>query len=59
MEEILAPQGTMVIIEAKHMCMCGRGIKKTSASTTTSSVRGLFASQSDVRTEFLSLLHKD
>ncbi|WP_230495338.1 GTP cyclohydrolase I FolE [Pseudoneobacillus rhizosphaerae] len=58
MEEILQPQGTMVIIEAKHMCMCGRGIKKTSASTTTSAVRGIFAEQSDVRAEFLSLLQK-
>jgi GTP cyclohydrolase IA len=59
MEEILEPQGTMVIIEAKHMCMCGRGVQKTTASTTTSSVRGIFASQSDVRAEFLSLLSKN
>ena len=46
-EEVLQPQGTIVVIEAKHMCMCGRGIKKSSASTTTSSVRGIFAEQSD------------
>jgi GTP cyclohydrolase IA len=59
MEEVLQPQGTMVIIEAKHMCMCGRGIKKTTASTTTSSVRGIFAKQSDARAEFLSLLQKN
>jgi GTP cyclohydrolase I len=57
-EEILEPKGTMVVIEAKHMCMCGRGIKKTSASTTTSSVRGIFAEQSEARAEFLSLLHR-
>lgn len=57
-EEVLEPKGTMVVIEAKHMCMCGRGIKKTSASTTTSSVRGIFADQSDARAEFLSLLHR-
>lgn len=57
-EEVLEPKGTMVVIEAKHMCMCGRGIKKTSASTTTSSVRGIFAEQSEVRAEFLSLLHR-
>ncbi|MDQ0201130.1 GTP cyclohydrolase I FolE [Neobacillus ginsengisoli] len=57
-EEVLEPIGTMVVIEAKHMCMCGRGIKKTSASTTTSSVRGVFADQSDARAEFLSLLHR-
>lgn len=56
MEEMLNPQGTMVVIEAKHMCMCGRGIKKSNASTTTSSVRGIFANQPDARAEFLSLL---
>jgi GTP cyclohydrolase IA len=57
-EEILAPQGTMVVIEAKHMCMCGRGIRKTHASTSTTSVRGIFAERSDLRAEFLSLLQR-
>ena len=57
-EEILEPKGTMIVIEAKHMCMCGRGIKKSSASTTTSSVRGIFADRENARAEFLSLLHK-
>ncbi len=59
MEEVLQPQGTMVILEAKHMCMCGRGIKKTNASTTTSSVRGIFATNSEARAEFLSLLNNN
>lgn len=58
MEEVLQPQGVMVIIEAKHMCMCGRGVKKSNSSTTTSSVRGLFANQSNSRAEFLSLLQR-
>lgn len=57
-EAILEPQGTMVVIEAKHMCMCGRGIKKSNASTVTSSVRGVFADNPDARAEFLSLLQK-
>lgn len=57
-EEILEPQGAMVVIEAKHMCMCGRGIKKSSASTVTSSVRGVFADKPDARAEFLSLLQR-
>jgi GTP cyclohydrolase I len=57
-EEILEPQGTMVVIEAKHMCMCGRGIKKSGASTVTSAVRGIFADKSETRAEFLSLLHR-
>jgi GTP cyclohydrolase IA len=55
-EEILQPQGTMVVINAKHLCMCGRGIKKSNASTTTTSVRGIFADHPNVRGEFLALL---
>lgn len=56
MEDILEPKGTMVVIEAKHMCMCGRGVKKSSAETVTSSVRGAFADRQDSRAEFLSLI---
>lgn len=57
-EEILEPQGAMVVIEAKHMCMCGRGIKKSNSSTTTTAVRGLFEERSDARMEFLSLINR-
>ncbi|WP_456272935.1 GTP cyclohydrolase I FolE [Bacillus sp. AK031] len=57
-EDILEPQGTMVVIEAKHMCMCGRGIKKSNASTTTTAVRGLYADKAEARMEFLSLLNR-
>lgn len=57
-EEILQPQGTMVVIEAKHMCMCGRGIKKTNSETTTTAVRGIFEERSDVRLELLTLLNR-
>lgn len=57
-DEMLAPKGVMVVIEAKHMCMCGRGVKKTGASTTTSSVRGAFANEPEARAEVLSLLSK-
>ncbi|MBD8005442.1 GTP cyclohydrolase I FolE [Bacillus sp. Sa1BUA2] len=56
--DILEPQGTMVVIEAKHMCMCGRGIKKSNSSTTTTAVRGLFEERSDARMEFLSLINR-
>jgi GTP cyclohydrolase I len=58
MEDVLEPKGTMVVIEAKHMCMCGRGVRKSSSSTTTSSVRGVFEKKSDARAEFLSLLQR-
>nr|WP_309098398.1 GTP cyclohydrolase I FolE [Fredinandcohnia onubensis] len=57
-EEILEPQGAMVVIEAKHMCMCGRGIRKTNSETTTTAVRGLFEERSDSRVEFLTLLNR-
>ncbi|WP_246944187.1 GTP cyclohydrolase I FolE [Bacillus pinisoli] len=57
-EEVLEPQGTMVVIEAKHMCMCGRGIKKSKASTTTTAVSGAFANRPDARLEFLTLLDR-
>jgi GTP cyclohydrolase IA len=57
-EDILEPQGTMVVVEAKHMCMCGRGIKKSNASTTTTAVRGLYAEKADARMEFISLLNR-
>ncbi|WP_458412947.1 GTP cyclohydrolase I FolE [Schinkia sp. CFF1] len=56
--EVLEPQGVMVVVEAKHMCMCGRGIKKSNSSTTTTAMRGLFANQADARIEFLSLLNR-
>lgn len=58
LKTVLEPQGTMVVVEAKHMCMCGRGIKKSNASTTTSSVRGIFADKSDARAEFLTLIRR-
>ncbi|GAB3049804.1 GTP cyclohydrolase I FolE [Virgibacillus ainsalahensis] len=58
MEEVLDPQGVMVVIEAKHMCMCGRGIRKPGASTTTKAARGLFKEDASQRMEFLSLLDR-
>lgn len=55
-QSVLDPLGVMVVVEARHMCMCGRGVKKSSASTTTSAVRGVFAEQPEARSEFLNLL---
>ncbi|WP_113927301.1 GTP cyclohydrolase I FolE [Bacillus sp. P14.5] len=57
-EEVLDPQGVMVVVEAKHMCMCGRGIKKSTASTTTTAVKGIYAEKTESRMEFLSLLNR-
>ena len=58
MDEILQPQGTMVVVEAKHMCMCSRGVKKANSSTTTTSTRGIFKEQNDAKLEFLTLLNR-
>lgn len=58
MVDVLDPIGVMVVIEAKHMCMCGRGVKKSGASTTTSAVRGAFQNEPEARAEFLSLLNR-
>lgn len=56
-DEILKPQGVIVVIKAAHMCMSLRGIKATGSQTTTSAVRGLFETNSDgVKSEFFSLL---
>lgn len=57
-DEMLNPEGVMVVIEAKHMCMCGRGVRKSDAMTTTTATSGVFADHSDKRMEFLSLLGK-
>lgn len=55
-QETLDPIGVAVVIEAKHMCMCSRGVGKTGASTTTSSLRGVFKTEHDARAEFFSLI---
>ena len=54
--EQLAPQGVIVVIEAEHMCMSMRGIKKPGARTTTSAVRGVFEKNHATRSEALSLI---
>jgi GTP cyclohydrolase I len=53
----LEPQGVMVVIEARHLCVEMRGVKKTGAMTTTSALRGCFADRK-VREEFLALLRR-
>lgn len=55
-EEVLEPEGTMVVVEAKHMCMCSRGIKKANTVTTTSSILGIYENRPDLRAEFYSLI---
>ena len=55
--EKLAPQGVMVVVEARHLCVEMRGIKKPGAMTVTSAIRGIFFNR-PVREEFLDLLNR-
>jgi GTP cyclohydrolase I len=57
MAEKLLPQGVMVVIEARHLCVEMRGVKKPGALTVTSAIRGIFFNR-PVREEFLDLLNR-
>jgi GTP cyclohydrolase I len=52
----LKPSGVAVIIQAEHLCMIMRGIKKPGSNIVTSALRGTFRSRVETRTEFFSLL---
>jgi GTP cyclohydrolase IA len=52
----LEPRGAIVVIEAEHLCMAMRGIRKPGSTTTTSAVRGLFKTSASSRSEVLALM---
>jgi GTP cyclohydrolase I len=53
---ILDPLGVIVVLEAEHLCMSMRGVRKPGAKTVTSAVRGVFRDQAQTRAEAMSLL---
>lgn len=54
--EKLRPRGVMVVIEADHLCLSMRGVKKSGIITTTSAVRGIFKENQKTREETLALI---
>ena len=55
--DALEPHGALVVVEAEHLCMSMRGIKKPGSVTVTSAVRGSFCSQDASRSEAFSLIY--
>jgi GTP cyclohydrolase IA len=56
LHEVLKPRGVIVIVEAEHLCMGMRGIRKPGSSTVTSAVRGMFRDSAATRAEAMSLV---
>ncbi|KRC54019.1 MULTISPECIES: GTP cyclohydrolase I FolE [unclassified Nocardioides] len=55
--EILEARGVIVVIEAEHLCMTMRGVRKAGARTITSAVRGTFLTEPSTRAEAMALIH--
>lgn len=56
LEKILGTKNIIVVIEGEHSCMTARGIKKPGTKTRTATLRGIFKTDSDLRSEFYNLV---
>jgi GTP cyclohydrolase I len=56
LQAVLSPRGVFVVMEAEHLCMSMRGVKKPGSLTVTSAVRGLFKTNAATRAEAMSLI---
>ncbi|WP_347059228.1 GTP cyclohydrolase I FolE [Blastococcus sp. HT6-30] len=56
LDDALKPRGVLVVVQAEHLCMAMRGIRKPGSSTVTSAVRGLFRENAATRSEAMSLV---
>ncbi len=56
--DALEPQGVLVVVEAEHLCMSMRGVKKPGATTVTSAVRGLFEHDIAARAEAMAFINR-
>ncbi|MCB1029761.1 MAG: GTP cyclohydrolase I FolE [Acidimicrobiales bacterium] len=58
MQSSLDPRGVMVVIEAEHLCMSMRGVKRAGSTTVTSAVRGLFRTNVATREEAMRFIQR-